>query len=316
MAEILDLTGVDLSQFLPNDEKKKIIPAMIASSMVTDLFWGDGANFGWLLPWSKTHHNIRIRPYEVSIWAGINGHGKSLALSQVVIGLAQQNVKTLIISPEMPVVRTMARMTRQGVGIDRPAPAAIEKFHDWTDNKVWLYDEKMSLRPETVIALCWYAAKHLKLDHVIIDSLMKCGIAEDNWNKQKWFVNELCTCAYNTGLHISLVAHSKKTESENRMINKFEIKGTGTLTDMVDNVFTVWRNKRKEVEGKKPKEDRDQKIMDKADAVIVCDKQRHGEWEGAVYLWFNMDSMQFHGQPDKRPTCVFESGGYYDVLPV
>ena len=30
--------------------------------------WGD------MLPWSKTHGNVRLRPGELSIWAGMNGH--------------------------------------------------------------------------------------------------------------------------------------------------------------------------------------------------------------------------------------------------
>ena len=35
---------------------------------------------GEKLPWAKTHDFIRLRPGELSIWAGINGHRKSMLL--------------------------------------------------------------------------------------------------------------------------------------------------------------------------------------------------------------------------------------------
>jgi twinkle protein len=48
------------------------------------------------------------------------------------------------------------------------------------------------------------------------------------------------------GVH--LVMHSRKKEDEFAPPGKFDAKGTGTITDLADNVMTVWRNKKKEAE--------------------------------------------------------------------
>jgi len=34
----------------------------------------------------------------------------------------------------------------------------------------------------------------------------------------------------------------------------------------------------------------------KPDALLVCDKQRHGEWEGRVALWFEPESLSYRGE--------------------
>jgi twinkle protein len=45
---------------------------------------------GALLPWAKTHGAIVLQPKQVSIWAGINGHGKSALLNQVIAEFCKQ----------------------------------------------------------------------------------------------------------------------------------------------------------------------------------------------------------------------------------
>jgi twinkle protein len=37
------------------------------------------------------------------------------------------------------------------------------------------------------------------------------------------------------------------------------------------------------------------------DAMLVCEKQRNGEWEGRVALWFHDGSQQFVGAHGARP---------------
>ena len=37
------------------------------------------------------------------------------------------------------------------------------------------------------------------------------------------------------------------------------------------------------------------------DAALICCKQRHGEWEGGINLWFDRDSQQYVEQPGIDP---------------
>jgi twinkle protein len=108
---------------------------------------------------------------------------------------------------------------------------------------------------------------------------MKVVEAEDDYNGQKAFVNQLCVLARDTGLHIHLVHHSRKGQDESKAPGKMDAKGSGAISDLVDNCVSVWR--RKEHEEEKP------------DAVLTIDKQRHGEWEGKIGLWFDAASQSF-----------------------
>lgn len=300
---ILDVTNVDWSLYLHQDEKRKIVPAFLLAPLVTDYFYGDH-DHGVYLPWSKTHQTIQLRSHEVSIWAGVNGHGKSLVLNQVMLAAMEQGQKVCIASFEMEIKKTMARMSRQAIGTNQPSEDYIHKFHQWTDDKLWLYDEMGRVDTKMMIALLHYCRAELGIDHFVIDSLMKCGIGEDDYNKQKWFIDELCRTAKNIGLHVHLVAHSRKRETEKTTMDKFDIKGTGAISDLADNIFTVWRNKKKEENAKS--ENPDPVVQSKPDAIIVCDKQRHGEWEGRVALWFEPASLQFHGNDYGHASCLFD----------
>ncbi len=290
MAQMLTADAVDFSAYLEEtDAAHKVVRA---SSFVDDViayYHAGNALQGAKMPWPKTHANVRFRSGEVTLWAGMNGHGKSLVLGQVVLGFAAEKQRACIASMEMKPAISLARICRQAHGATLPDAEYIRSFHAATDGLLWLYDQQGTVRPEMMLAVVRYCADRLRVDHFVIDSLMKCGIDEDNFNGQKRFVDALTAVARDTGIHIHLVAHSRKKADEHSPPGKMDVKGTGTITDQVDNVMTVWRNKRKE-------SDQQAGITKSAtdpDAMIICDKQRNGEWEGRIGLWFIPSAMQF-----------------------
>jgi twinkle protein len=111
---------------------------------------------------------------------------------------------------------------------------------------------------------------------------MKCVRGEDDYNGQKDFVNDLCSFAQANGVHVHLVHHVRKGESEHKAPGKFDIRGASSITDLVDNVFIVWRNKRAALENN-----------GEPTALVSCEKQRHGEWEGKLGFWFDEASQQY-----------------------
>jgi twinkle protein len=89
----------------------------------------------------------------------------------------------------------------------------------------------------------------------------------------------------------------RKREDELKIPGKMDIKGTGAITDMVDNCFVWWRNKKKEEEGGGGK------LATDADAVLNCVKQRDSGEEPMCGLFFHKPSCQFvdgDGEPPKR----------------
>src|SRR3546814_9699182 len=76
---------------------------------------------GLSLPWKKTWDAVKLRPGETSIWAGVNGHGKSTLLSYVVAGMGATGVKVCMASMEYRPALWMMRMNRQAAGIAVPS---------------------------------------------------------------------------------------------------------------------------------------------------------------------------------------------------
>jgi twinkle protein len=268
-------------------------PSSFLSGLV-DHFAGGDVAAGDCMPWQKTENLIRFRHSEVTIWNGINGHGKSNALGQIILHLLKAR-RACVASLEMKPVTTLSRMCRQALGGRNPSEEFINKFLTRADGKLWLYDQQGTVSADKLIGVMYYAAEKLLVEHFVVDSLMKCGIGEDDYNGQKRFVDRLCAFAKDTECHVHLVTHAKKTENEFDMPGKMSVKGSGSITDQVDNVLTVWRNKKKEQ--KIAGGDTSEETKKLPDAMICCDKQRNGEWEGRIALWFDKDSMRYMETP-------------------
>jgi twinkle protein len=280
-------------------EASRIRPASAWVEDVIARFYGEEGSRGSVLPWSKTHGRLLLRPHEVSVWAGYNGSGKTMLLNLVMLGVMAQGDKTCIASFEMTPKALMYRMTRQATGLREPSIQAIREFHTWTDGRLWLYDHGNAAKPERVMAVCRYCREELGIEHMVIDSLMKCGIATDDYNAQKAFVDQLCVHARDTGMHVHLVTHGRKGDGEYQRMDKHDVKGASEITDLVDNVFTIWRNKPKEE--KTQRGDAEEDTASQPDTVLACVKNRHGEFEGKIALWYHADSFQFVGGQGGRP---------------
>lgn len=254
------------------------------------------------MPWAKTHKLMSFAPGEVTIWAGPNGSGKSIVTGQVALGMCAQDEKVGIASFEMKPAKTLERMGRQWTGFNlrddlmmsdplerRTAIDLYEQFRDWTDGKMWLYDQQGTVHWKRVCGVARYCAKELGITQFFVDNLMKCVMGEDDYNGQKAFVDELTAIARDHGIHIHLIHHIKKPANEDHVAGKYDLKGSGAITDLADNVITVWRNKTKE------RNRQANKIIsaEEADTKLLIDKQRNGEFEGLIGLYYLPQSQQF-----------------------
>jgi twinkle protein len=252
------------------------------------------------MPWSKTHSTFRFRPGEFSVWAGQNFTGKSLMLGQIALGFLSQQRKVAIVSLEMPPARTLARMLRQASGTREPTAEFEREFEKWLGENLYIYERLVSLTPKRTIEIIDYCATELGVHHVIIDSLMKCNSGAGSYEAQKLFVDALFRAAKVTDdLHLHVVAHFGKPKPGQKM-DRYCIKGPTEIPDIADNVLILSRNQKKKKEMEKPEEERSEKIMEQSDGMLIVDKQRNGEWDGSISLWYHRDSMQFVAKPDGR----------------
>jgi twinkle protein len=276
---------------MEEQEHYRIMPAADFLEQTIALFYppAQQQRFPTML-WEKAKDRIEFRPGEVSLWAGVNGHGKSMFLSQLGLDLCYQGERVMNASFEMTAPRQMQRMCRQAYGGDQPPVPFMSELHRWTDGRLWIYDHMGAIDWQKVVAVLRYARKNFGITQFVVDSLMKCVRGEDDYNGQKDFVNALCTFAQASGSHVHLVHHVRKGENETKAPGKFDIRGASSITDLVDNVFIVWRNKRAEADG-----------SGDHTCVIACEKQRHGEFEGKLGFWFDKGSQQYLERVDAQP---------------
>jgi twinkle protein len=291
---------IDFSAYMEETEQHNVRPASDWLQATIDAFYApaDTTPVATML-WNKTSQKVKFRPGEVSLWAGVNGHGKSMFLSQVELDLCYQGERVMVASFEMKPVKQMHRMSRQAYAGRDPSIPFLKELHGWTDGRLWMYDHVGAVEWRKLIAVMRYAHKNFNISHFVIDSLMKCVKGEDDYNAQKDFVNELCAFATANGVHVHLVHHMRKGESEHKVPGKFDIKGAGAITDMVDNVFIVWRNKKAEQDG-----------TGEPTCMVACEKQRNGEFEGKFGFWFDVGSQQYlEGQADVPVRYKLAIGG-------
>lgn len=254
---------------------------------------GEGDPNATSLPFNLLRKKFEFRQSELTIWAGYKGHGKSLMISQALMAAIQRGKRVFIFSPEFRPESVLERMLYQYSQTLEPGKQQVQEFMAFVTERMWLYDTQSSMKPADVVALCRYAAAELRIDHILIDSLMKCGMAPDDYSAQKQFVDQVQTVAHANPLHIHLVAHARKANDDSKPPRLHDIKGASEIADMAENVLTVWRNKEKE---KNP----DQRA-DEPDASLTVEAQRNADgWIGTINLLHDPETMLFY-EPGNQP---------------
>jgi twinkle protein len=298
-----DATLEDIEEILSN--AKRIEPSDLRTPMnyvddVVAMFAGPTVNeTGATLPWPGLQDKVRLRPAELSVWTGINGHGKSDLLGHVMVDLIKQGERVCVFSGETMPAKLLYRLTQQACATGAPTEAYVRAAHGWMDGALWIFDKTGNADQGALFQAFRYAAKRYRVTHFFIDSLLKCGLAEDDYTGQKRFIEQLCDFKNEFNVHVHLVAHARKGQDESRAPGKMDIRGGGALTDLPDNVFSVWRNKAKELKS-------EESGSGDRDAELQCLKQRATGVEPLMRLWFDVNCLQFKQSPNWHPKPYFQ----------
>lgn len=308
MTTIFSNQDVDFRQYLRDtDAKANVKNAADYTKMLKARLRQKQTEKKVYLPWPKTRDNFDFRKGEVTVWAGQNGHGKSLVTSMIALSLLGQDERACIASFEMKPHLTVQRMARMFNGLNPFCQSfqnakgieAIDFLYDdfggFVDGRLFIYDQQGTADRELVLGMVRYCAKELNIGHVFIDNLAKVVSGEDDYNGQKAFVDELTAIARDMNIHIHLVHHLKKPNKETELPDKNDLKGSGAIADQVDNIILVFRNKAKEIA---LKTEPAKVNLDDPDQVLFVRKQRNYEGgfdgEPMIKLWFDPDSHQYH----------------------
>jgi len=263
-----------------------------------DAFYGDQQCL-FQSPWSSLNSNFQFREAELSLVNGVNGHGKTEVVGHMVLEAMRQGVRACVASLELKPGVLLKRLTRQATCCKLPPVLEIDSAFQFYDDRLWLFGLTGTAKTDRLLEIFNYARRRYGIQLFIIDSLMKCGIGEDDYTAQKAFVDALCDFKNRTNSHVILVTHSRKGDSEDKPTGKMDVKGSGAITDLTDNLFIIWRNKAREraiqrAEAGEPPAEKDQQLLASPASVLMLEKQRNGEgWEGGVPLFLDEASHQF-----------------------
>lgn len=246
---------------------------------------------------------FEFRPGEYTCWTGINGHGKSLMLSQVELCLMEQGERVMVFSGELTPERQGKRLVKQATGLDRPTPGYIDAVGEWVRDRMWLFNVVGNAKLDRLLEVFAYGAKRYGITQFVIDSLMMTDVPEDgpgSLSAQKDAVQKITSFAKRTGGHVHLVAHPRKAKDESQAPGKLDVGGSGRITDAADNVFSVWSARKEESDPEN----------DKPDALLELHKQRNGDVQHKqLWLFFNRAAMQFCSSSSRRSVAVVPFAG-------
>jgi twinkle protein len=268
---------------------------------VVSLFWPAHDEVrGYTLPYGKMDGKLIFRPAEVTLWSGASGSGKSQILSDCTPHWIKQGARICMASLEMKGAQSLRRMVKQASGIDRPTANYIPEILRWLDHGLLLYDYVGKRGVDSLLEVFSYARAKYGCDQFIIDSLMRLGIAGDDYTGQEKAVFHIVDWCIANNAHVHLVAHSRKGEKGQGAPETEDIKGAMEIGANAFNILTVWRNKRLEddVQGAKTDEERAE-LEQRPGVVLNVAKQRNGDFEGKIGLWFDRDTYRYHSSHDR-----------------
>lgn len=201
--------------------------------------------------------HLGCMPGEMTMVTGIPGHGKSIYLDQISIGLCvHSDWRFGVCSPEShPLSFYFTRLIKRLLG-KKFSKANVDRKELYA-SKEWLKDRYHLIKPEDGYTLdsILDSAKALVMRKGIK------GLIMDPWNRientkpsgmsdGEWIVSclvKIIEFAQRTGVHVFLVAHPTKmpktADGSNYLIpNLYSISGSAHFFNMTQNGFTIFRN--------------------------------------------------------------------------
>jgi twinkle protein len=242
---------------------------------------------------SKSFDFWEWRPAEVTVWTGINGHGKSLMLMQTLIPIMRDGERVCVFSGELSPKRQLKRLSKQIAGLDRPTPQFLDHIGEWLQDRCWIFNTLGVASLDRLLEVFRYAASRYGVKHFVVDSLMMTDVPEDgpgSMTAQKQAMRKLCSFAQECEAHVHLVAHPRKARDESAAPGKMDVSGSGHITNGADNVMSVWSANKEE--GEDP---------ESHDATLMIVKDREGDaGSRTIFLYFDRKAQQYTTDAHRR----------------
>ncbi|WP_375693964.1 toprim domain-containing protein [Bartonella sp. AD24XZML] len=267
---------------------------------VIGLFWPEPEkHLGYTVPYPKLKDKLHFRPAELTLWSGASGAGKSQLLSDCIPHWIAQKSRLCLASLEMKGEQSLRRLTKQTGGLEQPTKETIERILHFLDDGLILYEHVGKSSVDTLLEVFDYCRARYGCDQFIIDSLMRLGIASDDYARQEQAVYKMVDWAVLNNVHIHLVAHARKGGLDKDIPSTEDIKGASEIGANAFNIITIWRNRSLEDKIFAASLTQEKADLAKRPGVIMnIAKQRSGDFEGKIGLWFDPQTYRYR--------CSFE----------
>ena len=237
----------------------------------------------------------------LNIITGYNGNGKSTLINQVCIAESLgQGYKVFAYSPELtnsnlkswlyPTIANSEHFLNKafdGIQYKALGKIGIKYIDNWIKDKLFIYTDDSITTDEQQLLLDMNRMAKQGVKVFVIDNLMKIDLKDSYKNEymaQKVFVNKLKNFARKYNAIVHLVAHPRKPQQGSAKVTKFDVAGTGDITNLADYAIAIKKNTEKEKRN-------DQTLKD---AYVEILKDRMRGYEFGVDLNFDRDRRRFY----------------------
>ena len=185
--------------------------------------------------------------------------GKSTILNQIIANAISNNEKVFLYSGELPQSkikfwfnRTVANASDLAMFVDEYGKEKYycksytnELINKWANDKLFIFNDQEKPSESNLIGSITYLAKYKGVRLVVLDNLMTMitdNPTDNEYQKQKYLVNNLKNLAKKYELVIILVAHANKKSKENKNPNMFDVAGASEIVNLSDYVLKTVRD--------------------------------------------------------------------------
>ena len=267
---------------------------------------------GFSPPWSTFAVDINFGYGQTTILAGWNGSGKTTLAGHITLDAMRQGMRVCVASLEFKSHTYLGWLVRQALCRPDPSPNQIRAAVAQISNNLWAFGTYGSAKLDKILEVWSYAHARYGCKLFVLDNLSKlnlgAGDKEGKNDRQDDAITKLTEFGVINNAHVLVLAHSRKKFSEHEEVGKLDIKGSGGTTDLADIVMLLHRCKKKEramldraAFAAIPVEEQ-VRLQASPDAYLTCEKNRHGEVEPRMGLWFDRVSHQFTESERGTPT--------------
>lgn len=187
----------------------------------------------------KTHG---FRAGELSIWTGQSGSGKSTVLAQILVNAVQLGQRSCVSSIEIPPYAYLVWLGMQAAGMASYKATVADDVLNWLSTGLTMINTIGVVTLEDLLEDWAYCAQRKGCQQFVADPMQNIRAdGRDENTSQRAIIQALIGFAHQYGVHVHLVAHPRKVNTDTQELGQNDVSGSKSVTDLAHNIFVIRR---------------------------------------------------------------------------